>query len=211
MSSNCRHPQIYDMVEGANPGIRTRSCKSGRFGVVVTRKVETARVMGGGARRVWEGFHPRIESGSERRLGMERDAIEKVDSCPRNPGLGNEAAFPERSWCIVQVVDDVVEDLWWEEGRHRGFRQNVPVGATANFKLQVALPGAPLYAFLSQPRSPRAQTQHQPASSNSRAPECYRRMELPTTRPEIYSLRWPFPSTRSYSSLPLRLSFFDSA
>ena len=124
MSSNCRHPQIYDMVEGANPGIRTRSCKSGRFGVVVARKVETPRVMGGGARRVWEGFHPRIESGSERRLGMERDAIEKVDSCPRNPGLGNEAAFPERSWCIVQVVDDVVEDLWWEEERHRGFRQN---------------------------------------------------------------------------------------
>ena len=89
---------------------------------------------------------------------MERDAIEKVDSCPRNPGLGNEAAFHERSWCIVQVVDDVVEDLWWEEKRHRGFRQN---GANRRcLQLQVALPGALLYAFPSQPRSPRAQTQH---------------------------------------------------
>ena len=113
-----RHSQFHDLVEGVNPGKRIGNRNSDHFEIP---EVETARVMGGGVGRIREGVHPRFESGSGQ---TELDVVEKVYSGPRNPRLGNEATFPERGGFIVQMVDDEVEDLWREEGRHRGSHRN---------------------------------------------------------------------------------------
>ena len=42
-------------------------------------------------------------------------------SDPRNPRLGDKATRSERGRVIVQMVDDEIEDLWREGGRHRSF------------------------------------------------------------------------------------------
>ena len=107
--------QIYDTVEGVNPGTRIRNRDSVHFGTV---KFETAGVMGGRVGGILEGFHPRFEGGS---AGLvEADMVEKMSSSPWNPRLGDETTRPERSRFIVQMVRDEVENLWWEGGRHRG-------------------------------------------------------------------------------------------
>ena len=50
----------------------------------------------------------------------EPDAGEKVFLSTRDPRLGDEATIPERICCVVQVVDDVIQHLYWEAGvRHR--------------------------------------------------------------------------------------------
>ena len=105
-----RHCQFHDIAEGANPGKRVRNCESNRFEI---GKVETARVMGGGAERIRESCHSRFESGSGHN---EHDTLEKMYSSLWNPQLGGEAIFPERIQFIVQMVDDEVEDFWLEGG-----------------------------------------------------------------------------------------------
>ena len=47
-----------------------------------------------------------------------------MSSGPRNPRLGDETTRLERSWFVVQMIRDVVEELWMEGGRrrHRGLR-----------------------------------------------------------------------------------------
>ena len=90
-----RHSQFHDLVEGVNPGKRIGNRNSDHFEM---GKVETARVTGGGVGRIREGSHPRFESGSGQ---TELDVVKKVYSGPRNPWLGNEATFLERSRFIV--------------------------------------------------------------------------------------------------------------
>jgi hypothetical protein len=48
-----------------------------------------------------------------------------VSSGARDPRFGDETTVPERTSCIVEVVDDVIQGFCWEAGiRHRGFRED---------------------------------------------------------------------------------------
>ena len=79
-----------------------------------------ARVMSRGVGRVREGLHPRSDSGV---APVESDVGEKVFSGPWNPRSGDEATCFECGRVVVQVLDDEVEDLWWEGAQHGGFRE----------------------------------------------------------------------------------------
>jgi hypothetical protein len=56
--------------------------------------------------------------------GMEFDAGKEVSSCPINPRFGDDAIHSKRSRFVMQMVDDEIENLLWEGGRHRGLRQS---------------------------------------------------------------------------------------
>ena len=149
-------------------------------------KVETARVVGGGVGRIREGFHPRFESGSEE---TELDAVEKVHSGPRNPRLGNEATCLERGGFIVQMVDDEVEDLRREGGRHRGFHRN---GADRRRLCHTLL-----YAISHSHKRGRPNVSPKLSSG---------RMETLTLQPEIYSAMETQSQARGRCSDPLNLA-----
>jgi hypothetical protein len=80
-----------------------------------------AHVMSGRGRWVRKCFLPQFDVGSR---GVEFDASEEVPSCPLHPQLGDDATRFERRPFVTYVVEDEVEDLRREEGRHRGLCQS---------------------------------------------------------------------------------------
>ena len=53
---------------------------------------------------------------------MKPDLDEKMVSGAGDPRLRNEAALFESLRIVVQMVEDVIEDFWWEVWiSHRGF------------------------------------------------------------------------------------------
>jgi hypothetical protein len=59
---------------------------------------------------IQEGFLPQFEVFWRREI----DIGEKMLSGARNPWFGDDATILERLWFVMQEVDDVIEDFWWE-------------------------------------------------------------------------------------------------
>lgn len=51
--------------------------------------------------------------------GMETDGAETVVASGRDPSPGDESTGVERLWVVVEMVDDLVDELGWDVGRHR--------------------------------------------------------------------------------------------
>ena len=70
----------------------------------------------------------------------ERNLAKKVCSGARDPRFRDEAALLERFWLVVEEVDDVVPDFWWEaQVRHHGSSEGgKPPGVGASFEFPVA-------------------------------------------------------------------------
>jgi hypothetical protein len=110
--------QMYDVVKGVDPTTHIRICSGGGREAI---DEEIVRVMSGRGRWVRKCFLPQFDVGSR---GVEFDASEEVPSCPLHPQLGDDATRFERRPFVTYVVEDEVEDLRREEGRHRGLCQS---------------------------------------------------------------------------------------
>jgi hypothetical protein len=105
--------KLYHVVKCTDPA--TRICIRGGDGRKPTNE-EMACVVSRRAGRIRERLLPQFDVGFR---GVEFDASEEVFSCPVNPRLGGDAARFECSGFGVEMVDNRVEDLWREGGRHR--------------------------------------------------------------------------------------------
>jgi hypothetical protein len=106
--------QMYEVVKGADPTTHICICGGDDRNAP---NVESESVVGGRVGRIRKRLFPQLDV---RCPVMEFDASKEVGSRPMNPGFGDDATRLERRRFVVQVVDDMVEDLWREGGRHRG-------------------------------------------------------------------------------------------
>jgi hypothetical protein len=110
--------QMCDVVKGADPTTHIRICSGGGREAI---DEETACVMSGRGGCVRKRLLPQFDMGSR---GVKFDASEEVPPCPLHPQLGDEATCFERRPFVTYVVEDEVEDLRREGGRHRGLCQS---------------------------------------------------------------------------------------
>ena len=81
LGTNGFQAQVYEVVEGVGPATKIRIC--GGDGRGATNE-EVARVVSGGAGRIWKRLLPQFNGGDR---GIELDASEEVGSRPVNPGF----------------------------------------------------------------------------------------------------------------------------
>lgn len=50
--------------------------------------------------------------------GMEADGAKTMVTSGRKPISGGKGAGVERPWVVVEIVDDLVNEFWWDTGGH---------------------------------------------------------------------------------------------
>ena len=101
------HVQVHSARKGPNPAALVRVRRRDDLRAPNHQGVRVVRRGIGG---IQEGFLPRFEVF----WGREIDIGEKMLSDARDPWFGDDAAIPQRLWFVMQEVDDVIEDFWWE-------------------------------------------------------------------------------------------------
>ena len=64
------------------------------------------------------GFLGELVEGIDLLRGMETNGVETVEASGRDPFPGGESTGVERLGVIAEVIDDLVDELGWDVGRH---------------------------------------------------------------------------------------------
>ena len=116
MECDMGYYQLHDVGKGFNAVARIR----GRSGEDLEgSQPEDARVTSGRGGGIRKCLHPRFDT----EFCPEIDLEEKLSPGAWDPRFGYQAACLERSLFIAQMIDDEIENVWWEDwgerGRHR--------------------------------------------------------------------------------------------